>query len=141
VGAQRPGKDRHIDQLHLRCVDPARAYQHYHGGIRILSETASADLATPVDIPFDHLQARSRGYNPRERSWNFTNPWRGGRWTLRDIVSYQTDGAYALLVHAAHDRERWLANFFTVETRAVRGWGPRECRTRTSSRPDRTPSR
>ena len=101
---------------------PARAYQHYHGGVRILSETASADLATPVDIPFDRLQARERGYNPRERSWNFTNPWRGGRWSLRDIVSYQTEGAYALLNHAARNRERWLTNFFTVETRAVRGW-------------------
>jgi len=101
---------------------PARAYQHYHGGVRILSETASADLASPVDVPFDRLEARERGYNPREPSWNFTNPWRGGRWTLRDIVSYQTDGAYALLVHAAHDRERWLTNFFTVETRAIRGW-------------------
>src|SRR3989440_1244807 len=101
---------------------PARAYQHYHGGVRILSETASADLATAVDMPFDRLEARSRGYNPRERSWNFTNPWRGGRWTLRDIVQYQTEAAYALLVHAAKQRERWLANFLTVETRAVRGW-------------------
>jgi hypothetical protein len=101
---------------------PARAYQHYHGGVRILSETASADLATPVDIPFDRLQARERGYNPRERSWNFTNPWRGGRWTLRDIVSYQTEGAYALLAHAARERERWLANFFNIETHAIRGW-------------------
>ena len=101
---------------------PARAYQHYHGGVRILSETASADLATPIDVPFDRLQARERGYNPRERSWNFTNPWRGGRWSLRDIVSYQTEGAYALLTHAARERERWLANFFNVETRAIRGW-------------------
>ena len=101
---------------------PARAYQHYHGGVRILSETASADLASPIDIPFDHLQARERGYNPRERSWNFTSPWRGGRWTLRDIVSYQTDGAYALLTQAARERERWLANFLTIETRASRGW-------------------
>jgi hypothetical protein len=101
---------------------PARAYQHYHGGVRILSETASADLASSVEVPFDRLQARERGYNPRERSWNFTNPWRGGRWTLREIVSYQTEGAYALLVHAARERERWLANFFTVESRAVRGW-------------------
>ena len=101
---------------------PARAYQHYHGGVRILSETASADLATPVEIPFDRLQARERGYNPRERSWNFTNPWRGGRWSLRDIVSYQTEGAYALLAQAARTRERWLANFFNVETHAIRGW-------------------
>jgi hypothetical protein len=101
---------------------PARAYQHYHGGVRILSETASADLATPIDVPFDRLEARERGFNPRERSWNFTNPWRGGRWSLRDIVSYQTDGAYALLSQAARERERWLANFFTIATRAVRGW-------------------
>src|SRR5881392_1188487 len=101
---------------------PARAYQHYHGGVRILCETASAELASPVDIPFDRLQARERGYNPRERSWNFTNPWRGGRWSLRDIVSYQTEGAYALLNHAARNRERWLANFLNVETHAVRGW-------------------
>ncbi len=101
---------------------PARAYQHYHGAVRILSEAASADLASPVDIPFDRLEARSRGYNPRERSWNFTNPWRGGRWTIRDIVSYQTEAAYALLSHAAKQRERWLSSFLTIEWRAARGW-------------------
>src|SRR5439155_1452477 len=77
---------------------------------------------SPIDVPFDHLATRGRGFNPRERSWNFTNPWPGGRWTLRDIVSYQTDAAYALLEHAARYRDIWLANFLTVEGRAVRGW-------------------
>jgi hypothetical protein len=101
---------------------PARAYQHYHGGVRILSETASGQLASPVDLPFDRLQARARGFNPHERSWNFTNPWPGGRWTLRDIVAYQTEGAYALLVNAARARDRWLSNFLSVGRRAVRGW-------------------
>jgi len=101
---------------------PARAYQHYHGGVRILSEAASASLASPIDLPFDQLATRGRGFNPRERSWNFTNPWPGGRWALRDIVSYQTDGAYALLENAARYRDRWLATFLTVEGRAVRGW-------------------
>jgi hypothetical protein len=101
---------------------PARAYQHYHGGVRILSEAASANLASPIDIPFDQLATRGRGFNPRERSWNFTNPWPGGRWTLRDIVTYQTDGAYALLQNAARYRDRWLANFLTVEGHGVRGW-------------------
>src|SRR6266550_2581795 len=101
---------------------PARAYQHYHGGVRILSEAASANLASPIDLPADQLATRGRGFNPRERSWNFTNPWPGGRWTLRDIVTYQTDGAYALLENAARYRERWLATFLTVEGRAARGW-------------------
>jgi hypothetical protein len=101
---------------------PARAYQHYHGGVRILSEAASANLASPIDLPFDQLATRGRGFNPRERSWNFTNPWPGGRWTLRDIVSYQTDGAYALLQNAARYRDRWLASFLTVEGHGVRGW-------------------
>src|SRR6266704_1753414 len=101
---------------------PARAYQHYHGGVRILSEAASANLASPIDVPFDQLESRARGFEPRERSWNFTNPWPGGRWTLRDIVSYQTDGAYALLQNAARDRDRWLATFLTVGSHAVRGW-------------------
>jgi zinc carboxypeptidase len=101
---------------------PARAYQHYHGGVRILSEAASVNLASPLDLPADQLATRGRGFNPRERSWNFTSPWPGGRWTLRDIVTYQTDGAYALLENAARYRDRWLANFLTVEARAVRGW-------------------
>src|SRR5439155_1633072 len=95
---------------------------HYHGGVRILSEAASANLASPIEVPFDHLATRARGFNPRERSWNFTNPWPGGRWTLRDIVGYQTDAAYALLENAARYRDVWLANFLTVESRAVRGW-------------------
>src|SRR5256885_28060 len=53
---------------------PARAYQHYHGGVRILSEAASANLASPIDIPFEQLATRARGFNPRERSWNFSHP-------------------------------------------------------------------
>ena len=101
---------------------PARAYGHYHGAVRILAEAASADLASPVQVPFDRLQATARGFNPRERSWNFTAPWAGGRWTLRDIVTYQTDAAYALLRHAARYRDRWLSNFLSVSWHAVRGW-------------------
>src|SRR3989442_4737241 len=101
---------------------PARAYQHYHGAVRILAEAAGADLASPIDIPFDELATRGRGFNPRQRSWNFTNPWPGGRWTLRDIVGYQTDAAYALLETAARERDRWLAAFLAVGGPAGRGW-------------------
>ena len=101
---------------------PSRAYAHYHGAVRILSEAASGQLASPVQVPAERLEANARGFNARERSWNFTAPWPGGRWGLRDIVSYQTDVAFALLEHAARYRDRWLSTYLSVGSRAVRGW-------------------
>src|SRR5260370_1288377 len=97
-------------------------HAHHHGVARLVSRAAARPLASRPAPPADQLATRARGFNPRERSWNFTNPWPGGRWTLRDIVTYQTDGAYALLENAARYRDRWLANFLTIEGRAVRGW-------------------
>jgi len=100
---------------------PARAYQHYHGGVRILSETASARLATPIEVTADQLEGR-RGFAARTPTWNFPAPWPGGRWTLADIVDYQTAAAFALLRQAALYRTRWLTNFLEIGERAVRGW-------------------
>jgi hypothetical protein len=100
---------------------PARAYQHYHGGVRILTETASARLATPVTIPFDSLAGR-RGVDPTVPSWRFPQPWPGGEWRLADIVDYMESGAMALLKQAALYRERWLRNFYRIGRRAIAGW-------------------
>ena len=75
---------------------PARAFQHYHGAVRILTETASADLATPVTIPFDSLRPAA-GLDPRVASWNFVAPWPGGGWSLSDIIRYQSASAMDLL--------------------------------------------
>ncbi|MBX6364290.1 MAG: peptidase M14 [Gemmatimonadetes bacterium] len=100
---------------------PARAFQHYHGAVRILSETASADMATPVAIPFDSL-TQGRGFDARVATWNFPDPWPGGEWHLSDIVAYQDAGAMALLEHAAKHREAWLRSFLRVGQRAVAKW-------------------
>lgn len=97
---------------------PARHYQCYHGGLRILTESASVKLATPVDIPFEKLEA-GRGYDPKQRSWNHPDPWRGGRWRLRDIVEYQLSAFFSLLETAARYRDRFLYNFYLVGKRAV----------------------
>ncbi len=101
---------------------PARSYQHYHGGIRILTETASARMATPIEIPSDSLRS-ARGYDPREATWNFVQPWPGGRWALADIIDYQTGSSWALLAEAARNRSTWLRNFSRVQERAVAGRG------------------
>ncbi len=99
---------------------PARAYQHYHAGVRILTETASARLATPITLPFDSLRA-GRGTDPRLPSWRFPDPWPGGEWDLADIVDYMEAGALALLHQAALYRERWLSNFYQIGLRAIAG--------------------
>ncbi|HEX2491470.1 MAG TPA: M14 metallopeptidase family protein [Blastocatellia bacterium] len=97
---------------------PARAYTHYHGGLRILSETASARLATPVEVPFNRLGG-GFNYDAKATSWNFPAVWPGGKWALRDIIDYQSAGAMALLNHAARHRELYLRNFYEIGKRAV----------------------
>ncbi len=98
---------------------PARAYSHYHGGVRILSETASARIATPITVKFSDLRSRE-GFDPQKESANFGPVWAGGPWGLRDITTYMTTGAHALLRHAADNRERWLSRFYEVGEEAVR---------------------
>ncbi|MDQ3321762.1 MAG: hypothetical protein M3525_04905, partial [Acidobacteriota bacterium] len=98
---------------------PARAYSHYHGGVRILSETASARLATPVTIKFEDLRG-SLGYDAKKESSNFSPVWKGGEWHLRDITNYMTTAAFSLLKHASDNREKWLSRFYAIGKEAVR---------------------
>lgn len=100
---------------------PARAYVHYHAGVRILSETASVRLASPIELSPADLTP-SPGLDPQVASWNHPIPWAGGRWTLADIVSYMESGAIATLSIAASERETWLRNFEQVGRRAIAGW-------------------
>ncbi|MEJ2217317.1 MAG: M14 family metallopeptidase [Gemmatimonadota bacterium] len=100
---------------------PARAYQHYHAGVRILTETASARLATPITVRWDQLRP-GRNFDSRVASWNFMEPWPGGEWHLSNIVDYMQSGAMALLTHAAENREAWLHSFLRIGQRAVGGW-------------------
>lgn len=100
---------------------PARAYMHYHGGARILSETASARLATPIDQSPDDIGG-GRGYDANQATYNYPEPWQGGPWGLPQIVEYQDAGVMALLTNAARNREYWLRNFYGVNLRAVEKW-------------------
>ena len=115
------GKDGVVVDAIYDGFTPARAYQHYHGGARILSETASAELATTVNIPPERVGG-GRGYDAAVASANYPAPWRGGEWGLPDIVDYQDAGAMALLTNAAKNRRYWLENFYRVNERAVNGW-------------------
>ncbi len=100
---------------------PARAYSHYHGGVRILSETASARIATPINVKPDQIRsAADDGYDARRASPNHPEPWTGGDWRMRDITNYMTAAAFELMKHAAQNREAWLRRFYDIGKEAVR---------------------
>jgi hypothetical protein len=100
---------------------PGRAYSHYHGGARVLSETASARLATPLTVDPIRLPGLRRGYDAGTRTWNHPDPWEGGDWGLPDVVAYMESGAMALLQNAARNRRYWLETFHGIVERAVGG--------------------
>ncbi len=96
---------------------PGRHYQSYHGGLRILSESASARLASPITVSKEQL-------DPRESAWNYLEPWPGGDWRLRDIMDYQLIAMESVAFQAAARREDFLRNFYRIHQRAVARTAP-----------------
>ncbi len=62
---------------------PGRAYPHTHGGVRLLSETASVRLATPIELEAATSSSAAKGLDPRAPSARFPLPWPGGALAAR----------------------------------------------------------
>jgi hypothetical protein len=79
------------------------AYRHNITGI--LTEAASALIASPVFQRKSELRGRARGMNGYAMATNFPEPWPGGWWRLRDIVDYEKIACMSLFTFAAryHD--------------------------------------
>jgi len=98
---------------------PSRHYQAFHAGLRLLTESASARIASPATLSADQIARTALGYDPRERSWNYLEPWLGGTWHLRDIIDYQEIAWDACLYNAAIHRDELLRNFYKVGQRQI----------------------
>jgi hypothetical protein len=84
----------------------------FHNVAGMLTESASARLASPIFIHPDQLRGGSRGLPEYEEQTTFPNPWPGGWWRLRDIVEQQKISAWAALDLAARNRETVLWNAY-----------------------------
>ena len=84
----------------------------FHNIAGMLTESASASLATPVYIHPEQLEGRSRQFPEYEAQSTFPHPWPGGWWRLRDIVEQKKISAWALLDLAARNKETVLWNAY-----------------------------
>jgi hypothetical protein len=84
----------------------------FHNIAGMLTESASARLASPLYIHPDQLRGGARNLPTYEAQTIFPNPWPGGWWRLRDIIERQKVSAWATLDLAARNRETVLWNAY-----------------------------
>lgn len=97
---------------------PASDCGLWHNQIAMLSEMASANVASPIFI--DSAEVR---VNPELATYdirtNYPSPWRGGWWRLRDIVDYELILTASLLETAASNKEDLLLNYYRMGKEAI----------------------
>lgn len=89
----------------------------FHNIVGMLTESASARIASPLFIQPDQLRGESLQFPAYEAQSNFPHPWEGGWWRLRDIVEQQKISAWAVLDLAARHRETLLYNTYLKAVR------------------------
>jgi hypothetical protein len=85
----------------------------------LLTEVASADIATPVSIAPGELRGGVKGLPEYQRQSNFPSPWPGGSWRLRDIIEYELVATRSFLESAARYRETFLTNLYRMAREAT----------------------
>ncbi len=84
----------------------------FHNIAGMLTESASAQLASPIYIHPEQLKAGVRQFPEYKPQSTFPDPWPGGWWRLSDIVEQQKIAARSLLDMAAKNRETILLNAY-----------------------------
>ena len=94
----------------------------YHNIVGILTETASARIASPDTVAIEALERGARpgrGLAEYDFQMAFVDPWPGGEWTLGDIVEYQTIAAWSVLLQAARFRDRYLMGRWVMASETI----------------------
>lgn len=92
----------------------------WHNICGMLTESASAKLATPLYIHYHQLRGSRRGRPEYRTQMGFPHPWPGGWWRLRDIVEQQKIAAYGTLKAASKFKELVLGNMYKKASNALK---------------------
>jgi len=90
----------------------------------LLTEVASARLATPVYVESGELSGGGSGLVDYRAQANFPNPWPGGWWRLRDVMDYERIVSDALLEACAAHREDLLRDMAARARAAAASFPP-----------------
>ena len=93
-----------------------RAAPLRHNALGILSEAASANIASPIFIRPSEIRVSGAG---NEIQSTYLEPWPGGWWRLRDIVDYELIVATSFLKTIASNKEKYLGNFCLFAERQI----------------------
>jgi Zinc carboxypeptidase len=85
----------------------------------LLTEVASADIASPIYVEPGELEGDVKGLPEYRRQANFPSPWPGGWWRLRDIVEYELVATRGFLETGARYRTSILENVYRMATEAT----------------------
>jgi len=97
-----------------------RTAPYYHNSVGILTEAASAEIASPMRIKREQLRSPTRGLaDPLVAATNYPDPWPGGAWTMRDIMNMELVTTRTALEEAALHHDEVVRNFVTVAERAI----------------------
>ena len=89
----------------------------FHNIAGMLTESASARLATPMFLHPDQLRGGERALPEYAPQTTMPSLWPGGWWRVRDIVEQQKIAAWAALDLAARNRETVLWNMYLKASR------------------------
>src|SRR4030042_931350 len=73
--------------------------------IGMLTEGASARVATPVFVEPNELRVGGKGLSEYKKSINMPLPWEGGWWKLSDLIQYEITSTMSLLKTASLHRQ------------------------------------
>jgi hypothetical protein len=97
-----------------------RTAPYYHNEVGILTEAASARIATPIEIKREQLRSPTRGLqNPLVTATNFPAAWEGGSWRPSDIVRMELVTTHTLIEEASAYRQSLIRNFIDAGSRAI----------------------